>query len=83
MESRAPFVEAFNLAHEHGEDFLAVDAAHMMGIVEDAGDQLGWNLTALEMARGSADERAAGWQGYLYNNLGWTYHRASPCTRTH
>ena len=31
-----------------------------------------WNERALEMAEKSADPRARGWLGSLYNNLGWT-----------
>ncbi|HEU5381983.1 MAG TPA: tetratricopeptide repeat protein [Ktedonobacteraceae bacterium] len=29
---------------------------------------------ALDYAHASSDERARGWCGSLYNNLGWTYH---------
>ncbi len=30
----------------------------------------------LEGGRGSSDERARGWQGSLFNNIGWTHHEA-------
>jgi tetratricopeptide (TPR) repeat protein len=56
-------------------DFHTIDAAHMIGIAEpDATDQLKWNEKALKLAEATPDERAAGWRGSLYNNLGWTYH---------
>jgi tetratricopeptide (TPR) repeat protein len=72
--ARELFMKAWLLAFTQGEDSYAIDAAHMMGIVEPTGDQLAWNLKALELAEGSTDERAAQWLASLYNNIGWTYH---------
>jgi tetratricopeptide (TPR) repeat protein len=37
-------------------------------------EKIAWNSTALQYAEASTDERARGWCGSLYNNLGWTYH---------
>jgi tetratricopeptide (TPR) repeat protein len=74
--ARAFFLRAWESAVEHSEDFYAVDAAHMMGIVEPAAEQLAWNLRALDLAERSADERARNWRGSLYNNIGWTHHDA-------
>jgi tetratricopeptide (TPR) repeat protein len=74
--ARACFLRAWVAAVEHGEDLYAVDAAHMMGIVEPPAEQLAWNLRALELAERSTDERAQNWRGSLYNNIGWTYHNA-------
>ena len=50
----------------------AVDAAHMLGIVD--APELTWNLKALELAETSSDERARRWRASLYNNVGWSYH---------
>jgi tetratricopeptide (TPR) repeat protein len=72
--SKALFVEAWDLASEAGEDFYAVDAAHMMGIVEAPERQLDWNLKAMMTAESSEVEKARKWLGSLYNNIGWTYH---------
>jgi tetratricopeptide (TPR) repeat protein len=68
------FQQAWERALAAGEDFYAVDAAHMLAIVEPPEQQLDWNLRAIEMAEKSADPRARKWLASLYNNLGWTYH---------
>jgi tetratricopeptide (TPR) repeat protein len=74
QEARPLFVEAWELAKQTGEDNLAVDAAHMVAIVESGEDALMWNLKALELAEASAQEKARNWRGSLLNNIGWTYH---------
>ncbi len=73
-ESKPCFLEAWELGVAHGEDFYAVDAAHMMGIVEPPETQLEWAAKAMELAERSEDERARNWLGPLYNNTGWSYH---------
>lgn len=73
-EARGNFLAAWHLASEHGEDGLAVDAAHMLGIVEEGEVGLEWNLAALQLAESSEEERARQWKGSLLNNIGWTYH---------
>ena len=46
----------------------------MLGIaMPTAEEQLEWNLFALDLAEKAATERGRGWQGSLYNNIGWTY----------
>ncbi len=72
--ARPLFTRAWELARQAGEDFYAVDAAHMLGIVEKGETSTGWNRRALEVAEASAQPRARRWLGSLYNNLGWTYH---------
>ena len=67
------FQEAFDLSALLKEDFFAVDAAHMMAIVEEPEKQMEWNLKALDMAENSSDERARNWRASLCNNTGWTY----------
>lgn len=68
------FLAALNEAVEQGLEFHAVDAAHMLGIVEEPQRALEWNLEAIAMAEVAADPRARGWLGSLLNNTGWTYH---------
>ena len=72
-EARPLFIQALDLAAKSKDDFNAVDAAHMMAIVETDEKQLQWNLKALDLAENSADEKARKWRGSIYNNLGWTY----------
>jgi len=71
--ARPLFSQAVDLALKSKEDFYAVDAAHMMAIVEPSEKQLQWNLKALGLAEDSQDEKARNWKGSLYNNIGWTY----------
>jgi len=68
------FLDAYDVALDAHEDGLAIDAAHMMGIVEPPEKQVEWSLKALDLAERTKDERAKGWLGPLYNNLGWSYH---------
>jgi len=74
-EARALFLEAWELSSTAGEQYYAVDAAHMMGIAEKSAEvQLRWNLRALEMAERAENPIVRQWLGSLYNNMGWTYH---------
>lgn len=73
-DARTWFQQAWELAQEHGEDFYAVDALHMLAIVAPVAEKNNWNNMALQVAEVSTDERARGWIGSLYNNMGWTYH---------
>lgn len=68
------FHEAWLAAVATGADFHAVDAAHMMEIVESGVVKLDWNERALAHAEGSEDPRARRWVGALLNNRGWTLH---------
>jgi tetratricopeptide (TPR) repeat protein len=70
------FREAWELARTAGEDALAVDAAHMLGIVEPANEASAWNERAMELARSSPDPAARRWIGSLANNMGWARHAA-------
>jgi tetratricopeptide (TPR) repeat protein len=71
---RPLFLQAWDAALPAGEKFLAVDAAHMLAIVEPPAQQLAWAQQAIAVAEQSNDDRTRGWLGSLYNNLGWTYH---------
>jgi len=76
-KARPLFLEAWELAQAAGEDSHAVDAAHMMGIIEAPGPALEWNERAIAFAERSDNARARGWLGSLYNNVGWIYHGKS------
>jgi len=76
-KSHPLFLGAWELAKTIGKDGFAVDAAHMMAIIEKDEKALEWNETALAFAEASEDERARKWLGSLYNNIGWTYHDMS------
>ena len=73
-EARPLFLKAWELALAAKEDGLALDAAHMMGIIAPPDKQLDWNLKALKIAESSSSKSLKGWLGPLYNNIGWTYH---------
>lgn len=68
------FLVAFTVANENDLDYLAVDAAHMMGIASPPEDQKRWTERAIRLAEESADPLTNRWLGSLYNNLGWTFH---------
>jgi tetratricopeptide (TPR) repeat protein len=70
------FLGAWELAGSVDEDALAVDAAHMLGIVEPPDETWSWNGRAMALARSSADPRARRWVGSLANNMGWARHDA-------
>src|SRR4051812_10400481 len=74
-EAKACFREAGDAARAHRLDFLAVDAAHMFGVMDPPDEAVAWNLTALDYAAASPDPKARRWEGTLRNNLGWTYHK--------
>ncbi len=73
---RASFRQAWELASAAGEDGLAVDAAHMLGIVDEPEPAWAWNERALALARSSPDADARRWVATLANNMGWARHDA-------
>lgn len=69
------FESAYAIAAEIGEDYYAIDAAHMVAIAAEAPEEKQkWNLIGIELADKSKDERARRWRGSLCNNMGWDYH---------
>lgn len=74
--AKRAFLEAWELGKSigPGAENFAVDAAHMMAIVEKGDEAIRWNETALDYARLSEDPKAKRWKGSLLNNLAWTYH---------
>ena len=69
----AQFEQAFELARANGEDVLAVDAAHMVAIVDDTE---AWTARGVEIAGSSDDPGVRYWLGPLYNNVGWSRYEA-------
>ncbi len=82
-EAKPLFVDAWETARACGEDGFAVDAAHMVAIVETPDEAIRWNEIGLDLARVSADPRAQRWKGSLLNNLAWTYHDRGELPRAH
>lgn len=72
--ARSCYLEVFETGRELGLHGLALDAAHMLGIIEPAEEALAWNLRSIALAEASEDEQARAWLGALYNNTGWAYH---------
>ena len=69
--SIASFEHAWTLARALGEDGLAVDAAHMLAIVDAPPGEPAWHERALEVADTSPQAGARRWRGSLWNNIGW------------
>lgn len=69
----ANFERAFEVAQARGDEVLAVDAAHMLAIVDD-GEK--WTARAVEIAEASDDPAVRYWLGPLYNNIGWSRYEA-------
>ncbi|MTD16090.1 tetratricopeptide repeat protein [Nakamurella sp. YIM 132087] len=75
-EAAVPFFRtALDAAGSAGEEYLTVDALHMLAIVlPDEADEL--TGQALIVTSRSADPRVRRWAGALRNNLGWSHHDA-------
>jgi tetratricopeptide (TPR) repeat protein len=71
--ARILFNDAFIIADRLGDDYLAIDAAHMMAITETLPNQHKWHVIAVNIAEASTSEFARNWLGTLYNNMAWTY----------
>jgi tetratricopeptide (TPR) repeat protein len=67
------FQAADDLALQLGEDALAVDALHMIALVDIPARSEEHHLVAIARAQASADPAARKWLASLSNNLGWTY----------
>ena len=75
--AQALYLGAWSLARAHGEDRLAVDAAHMLAIVAPTPEaQDAWHASALALAEGSPDPAARRWRASLLNNIGMAHHEA-------
>ncbi|HET7363757.1 MAG TPA: tetratricopeptide repeat protein [Burkholderiales bacterium] len=68
--ARPLFVQAWELGRAGGEEDLAIDAAHMVAIVEGGEKALDWNRQALAMAQSAHDPAARRWKASVLNNIG-------------
>jgi tetratricopeptide (TPR) repeat protein len=73
VEALSCFQRSFELATEASDEYLAVDAAHMIAIVAPQETQIERGHFALSLARKASDEKTRGWIGSIVNNLGYTY----------
>jgi tetratricopeptide (TPR) repeat protein len=74
-QARPLFEKALETATGNHLDAYAIDAAHMIALVEPTADgQLKWNYRAVAMAEQSDDPAARRWLASLYNNIGCTLH---------
>jgi tetratricopeptide (TPR) repeat protein len=73
--ARSAYLHAFELAQDGKLDYLAIDALHMMAVVDTAPeDQLEWNRKAVALMQLSSQPDARNWVGSLHNNLGYALH---------
>ena len=76
-QARAAYTAAFEKAKAARLDDLAIDALHMMVMVDTApAAQLAWNEKAIAYMEASAQPEARKWEGSLRNNVGYAYHLA-------
>ena len=68
--ARPLFLQAWELGQAAGEEDLAIDAAHMVAIVEGGEPALDWNRRALALAQSAHDPAARRWRASLLNNMG-------------
>lgn len=73
------FEQAAELGDHLGEEFLAVDALHMLAIADSAQAEL-WTRSALEYASTAHDPSTRRWMVVLHSNLGWALHGAGRFT---
>lgn len=67
------FLEAWELADQHGAEPHAADALHMLGISTPPEEALAWNTRAMEYCEAAENERARRFLGPLYHNS-WYAH---------
>jgi tetratricopeptide (TPR) repeat protein len=68
------FRQAWETASAARLDGLAVDAAHMLAIVEPPASAAAWTQRGVELARVSTDAKARGLLSALLNNHAWNLH---------
>jgi tetratricopeptide (TPR) repeat protein len=74
------FEQAAELADHLDEEYLAVDALHMLAIADSAHAGL-WTKSALEYASTARDPHTRHWMVALHSNLGWALHREGRFTQ--
>jgi tetratricopeptide (TPR) repeat protein len=71
-QARTAYLRAFELAEQGKLDNLAIDALHMMTMVDTAPeDQLEWNRKAVAYMDASTQPEARKWESSLHNNTGY------------
>jgi len=70
--ARPLFRSAWGDARSLQEDGLAVDAGHMLALVESGARAAAWNARALDLAERSRQPAARRWRASLENNIGWS-----------
>lgn len=70
-KARPLFVQAWELGQQAHEEYLAIDAAHMVAIAEGGEKGIEWGRMALPLALNAKDPQARRWRGPLLNNIGW------------
>jgi tetratricopeptide (TPR) repeat protein len=73
------FEQVAELSDHLGEEYLAVDALHMLALADSAHAEL-WTRSALEYASTAHDPGTRRWMVALHNNLGWALHGAGRFT---
>ncbi|MCH7945285.1 MAG: tetratricopeptide repeat-containing protein [Armatimonadetes bacterium] len=68
------FLRAVDTGKVAGDDYLVIDAMHMMGIVEEPEAAIEWQKLGLQVVEETNSDKARQWTGALSNNLGWAYH---------
>ena len=73
--AHSAYMQAFELAREGKLDDLAIDALHMMTLVDSAPEaQLEWDQKALAFMESSSQPAARKWDASLHNNTGYALH---------
>jgi tetratricopeptide (TPR) repeat protein len=76
-KARPLFLQAAELANQARLEFLAIDAMHMVALIEPTLEQqLEWNRRALAAAQRASDPAARNWDASLANNIGMSLHDA-------
>jgi tetratricopeptide (TPR) repeat protein len=79
-KAKSAYLSAFGIAETAKLDNLAIDALHMMVVVETTPeDQLAWNMAALGYMEKSTQSDARKWEGSLRNNIGYALHLQGRC----
>lgn len=73
--ARSHYMRAFQLAVDAQLDWLAIDALHMMPLVDiDPAQRLEWNQKAIDFMEKSSQPAAKRWEATLRNNVGYARH---------
>ena len=76
-KARTHFTRAFDIASAARRDGVAIDALHMMVVVDsEPRQQIEWNRKAIAYMERSTQAEAPKWEGTLRNNLGYALHKA-------